>query len=162
MNFAAVGCGLIEQPDGIMGLVPEWMTSPAAAAVEIRETPHFPLSELQALRQVVVAVLSLPSDRGNGDRHGTLHTPRSAGAFPENGSTDVTAASGDRASGASRRTAVEGDSGRRARDGATKDDVQRLDKKLAETLKLMAVGAVGAQTFILSAALYGLLHYQAR
>jgi hypothetical protein len=52
---------VIEQPDGTMALVPEWMTRPAAAAVEIREAPRFPLAELRALRQVVVAVLSLPS-----------------------------------------------------------------------------------------------------
>ena len=79
---------VIEQPDGTMALVPEWMTRPAAAAVEIREAPRFPLAELRALRQVVVAVLSLPSDRGNGDRHGILHTPCSAGAFPESGSEE--------------------------------------------------------------------------
>ena len=87
---------VIEQPDGTMALVPEWMTRPAAAAVEIRETPRLPLAELRALRQVVVAVLSLPSYRGNGDRHGILHTLRSAGAFPESDSEDVTATSGDR------------------------------------------------------------------
>src|SRR6266550_5654438 len=105
-SFRSVTMLVIEQPDGTMALVPEWMTRPAAAAVEIREAPRFPLAELRALRQVVVAVLSLPSDRGNGDRHGILHTPRSAGAFPESGTEDITAASGDRAAGASRRTAV--------------------------------------------------------
>ena len=73
---------VIEQPDGTMALVPEWMTEPAAAAVEIREAPRFPLAELRALRQVADAVLSLLSDRGNGDRHGILRTPSSAGVFP--------------------------------------------------------------------------------
>jgi hypothetical protein len=46
---------------------------------------------------------------------------------------------------------------------ATKDDLQRLERKLAETkveiLKLMVVGAMGAQTFILLAASYGLVHH---
>src|SRR5271169_5299344 len=92
------------------------MTKPAVAAVEIREAPRFPLAELRALRQVAVAVLSLLSDRGNGGRHEILHTPRSAGAFHESGSEDVTAASGDRTAAAIRRTVVDRDGGRRACD----------------------------------------------
>jgi hypothetical protein len=49
---------VIEQPDGTMALVLEWMTSPAAAAVAIREAPRFPLAELRAC-----ARSSLPSYR---------------------------------------------------------------------------------------------------
>jgi hypothetical protein len=90
--FRGVTMLVIEQPDGTMALVPEWMTEQAAAAVEIREAPRFPLAELRALRQVADAVLSLLSDRGNGDRHGILRTPSSAGAVRERGSEDVTTA----------------------------------------------------------------------
>ena len=72
---------VIEQLDGTMALVPEWMTKPAAAAVKIREAPRFPLAELRALRQVAGAVLSLLSDRSNGDRHGISHTPRLGNLF---------------------------------------------------------------------------------
>jgi hypothetical protein len=105
---------VIEQPDGTMALVPEWMTEQAAAAVEIREAPRFPLAELRALRQVADAVLSLLSDRDNGDRHGILRTPASAGAFPESGSEDVITAGGNRAAAASGQTAAGGDGGCRA------------------------------------------------
>jgi hypothetical protein len=45
---------------------------------------------------------------------------------------------------------------------ATNGDIHRLETKLAETqveiLKLMVLGAMGTQTFILLAALFGLLH----
>ncbi len=64
--FRGVTLLVVEQPDGTIALVPESMTTPAVAAAEIREVPCFPLAELQALRQVADAVLSLPSDRGNG------------------------------------------------------------------------------------------------
>jgi hypothetical protein len=74
--FRSVTMLVIEQPDGTMALVPEWMTKPAAAAVEIREAPRFLLAELRALRQLAGAVLSLLSDRSNGDRHGISPTPR--------------------------------------------------------------------------------------
>ena len=65
--FRGVTMLVIEQPDGTMALAPEWMTTTAAAAVEIREVARFSLAELRALRQVAVAVLSLLSGRGNGD-----------------------------------------------------------------------------------------------
>ena len=87
--FRSVAMLVIEQFDGTMALVPEWMTKPAAAAVEIREAPRLRLAELRALRQVAGAVLSLLSDRSNGDRHGISPAPRSAGAFPESGSKDA-------------------------------------------------------------------------
>ena len=112
--FRSVTMLVIEQLDGTMALVPEWMTKPAAAAVEIREAPRFRLAELRALRQVAGAVLSLLSHRSNGDWHGISPAPRSAGAFPESGSEDVTAASGDRAATVSPRTAADGDGGGRA------------------------------------------------
>jgi hypothetical protein len=105
---------VIEQPDGTMALVPEWMTEQAAATVEIREAPRFPLAELRALRQLADAVLSLLSDRGNGDQHGILRTPSSAGAFPERGSEDVTTAGSNRSAAASGQTAAGGDGGYRA------------------------------------------------
>jgi hypothetical protein len=105
---------VIEQPDGTMALVPEWMTEPAAATVAIREAPRFPLAELRALRQLADAVLSLLSDRGNGDRHGILRTPRTAGAFPERGSDDVITAGSNRAAAGSDQTAAGGDGGYRA------------------------------------------------
>src|SRR5207237_8503033 len=82
--FRGVTMLVIEQRDGTMALVPEWMTRPAAAAVEIREAPRFPLAELRAVRRVVVAVLSSPTDRRNGDRPGHSPPPTSAGAVPAN------------------------------------------------------------------------------
>jgi hypothetical protein len=112
--FRGVTMLVIEQPDGTMALVPEWMTEPAAATVEIREAPRFPLAELRALRQLADAVLSLLSDRSNGDRHGILRTPSSAGAFSEKGSEDVTTAGSNRASAASGQAAAGGDGGYRA------------------------------------------------
>jgi hypothetical protein len=45
--FRGVTMLVIEQPDGKMALVPEWMTRPAAAAAEIWEVPRFPLTELR-------------------------------------------------------------------------------------------------------------------
>jgi hypothetical protein len=73
---------VIEQPDRTMALVPEWMTKPAAAAVEIREAPRFRLAELGALRQVAGAVLSLLSDRSNGGWHGISPAPARRELFP--------------------------------------------------------------------------------
>jgi len=70
---------VIEQPDGTMALVPEWMTTPAAAAAEIRKSPRIPLSELRALRQFADVALSLLSDGGNGGWHEVLRSPRAAG-----------------------------------------------------------------------------------
>ncbi len=112
--FRGVTMLVIEQPDGTMALVPEWMTEPAAATVKIRETPRFPLAELWALRQLADAVLSLLSDRGNGDRHGILRTPGSAGAVPERGSKDVTTAGSKRSAAASGPTAAGRNGGYRA------------------------------------------------
>jgi len=105
---------VVEQPDGTMALVPEWMTTPAVASVEIQEAPRFPLAESQALRQVADAVLPLLSDGGSGGRHGILRTPRAAGAFPESGSEDITAGGGDGTAAASRRAAADGDGSHRA------------------------------------------------
>jgi hypothetical protein len=60
---------VVEQPDGTLALVPEWVTTPAAAAMEIWAAPRLPLSQLRALRQVADVVLSLLLNPGNGVRH---------------------------------------------------------------------------------------------
>jgi hypothetical protein len=38
---------VIEQPDGTLTHVPEWMTEPAAAIAEVRDAPRFPLAVLR-------------------------------------------------------------------------------------------------------------------
>ena len=94
---------VIEQPDGTMALIPEWMTEQPAAAVEIREVPRFPVADLRALCQVADTALSLLPDRGNGGRHGTLGSRRPSGAVPDCGANDVTTAATDAAAPAAAR-----------------------------------------------------------
>jgi hypothetical protein len=110
---------VVEQPDGTMAMVPEWMTTPAAAAVRFAEAPRLPLSELRALRELVTTGLSLLSDRGNGGGYGISGSPRTAGAVSESGTNKVTAARGDAAATAPRRAASGGGGGLQSRrDGA--------------------------------------------
>src|SRR5207248_6410968 len=113
--FRGVTMLVVEQPDGTMALLPEWMTTPAAAAVEIRDAPRFLLSELLALRQLANAGLSLLSDQGNGGRYGISDSPRGAGAVSESGTKNVTAAGGDAAVTAPRRAASGGGGGLQSR-----------------------------------------------
>jgi hypothetical protein len=70
---------VVEQPDGTLTHVPEWMTAPAAAGASIRDTPRFPLGVLQELRLATDAALSLLRQRGNGGRHETSQSDRATG-----------------------------------------------------------------------------------
>ena len=49
---------VIQQPDGTLAQVPEWMTAPEAGSAVIRDEPRFPLTVLRELRLGVDAALS--------------------------------------------------------------------------------------------------------
>lgn len=82
IHSAVVTMLVVEQPDGTMALVPEWMTTPAVAAAEIREVPCLPHAELRTLRQAADAVLSLPPDRGTEVGMGHYTLPAQRELFP--------------------------------------------------------------------------------
>jgi hypothetical protein len=110
---------VVEQPDGTLVLVPEWMTTPTAAAMEIWDTPRLPLSELRALRQVADVALSLLSKPGNGVRHEIPSSFSAARVVLESGTEDLTAIGGDAANTVPVRAAPRrGGSLRSFRDGA--------------------------------------------
>jgi hypothetical protein len=67
---------VIQQPDGTLAQVPEWMTAPEAGSADIREEPRLPLTVLGQLRLGVDSALSSISDADNGGWHGT-HVRRS-------------------------------------------------------------------------------------
>ena len=65
---------VVEQPDGTLAQVPEWMCSPVAAGAVIRDAPRLPLDVLQALRLVADAALLSLADGHDGGRDGTRPT----------------------------------------------------------------------------------------
>lgn len=88
---------VVQQPDGTLVLVPEWMTMPTAPVMKICDTPRLPLSQLRALRQVADVALSLLSKPGNGDRHEIPSGFSAARVVPKIGTEDLTAIGGDAA-----------------------------------------------------------------
>ena len=93
--FRGVTMLVIEQPDGTMALVPEWMTRPAAAAVEIRDAPRFPLAELRALRQVVVVAARMIVEFPGGNKVLFGGSGGSAGLSEVARRDDIAKATGD-------------------------------------------------------------------
>ena len=53
---------MVEQPDGTLAHLPAWMTSPAAAALPLVDTPRLPVACLRELRNILdPEVTSSPS-----------------------------------------------------------------------------------------------------
>jgi hypothetical protein len=62
---------VIQQPDGTLAQVPEWMTAPDAGIAVLRDERRLPLTVLWELRWGVDTALSSISDANNGGWHGT-------------------------------------------------------------------------------------------
>lgn len=60
---------VVQQPDGTMTHIPEWMCSPAAAALDFTQQPRLSLAALRILRLEIDTVLSSFMETSDGERH---------------------------------------------------------------------------------------------
>jgi hypothetical protein len=109
---------VIEQPDGTMTHVPEWMTEPAAGMAEVRDAPRLPLAVLRDLRMAADAALSLLCGQDSGGRHDASQSIHATRPVRHDGTGGRPAAGdGEAASAASAAVASGGDYGRDRGDG---------------------------------------------
>jgi hypothetical protein len=77
-SFRGVTMLVVEQPDGTLTHVPEWMCAPTAASAAIRDGTRFPLEVLLELRIAADAALASLSGSNDGRAHGTARIGRAA------------------------------------------------------------------------------------
>ena len=111
-SFRGVTMLVVQQADGTLAQVPEWMCAQAAAAAVVRDVPRFPLRVLRELRLTADGAVALLSDDGGG-RDGTSRATRTTG--PVRGSAGGAAAGARDAPGAA---GAAGGGGGRGDDGS--------------------------------------------
>ena len=91
---------IVERPDGTLVHVPEWMTTPEAAGIELEDRPRLSLRSLAALRDSIDAFLVALQASGKGECDGTDsrsdsgRAVRPGGALAGDGAEGPAAASG--------------------------------------------------------------------
>lgn len=104
---------VIEQPDGTLTYVPEWMCAPTAASAAIRKGTRFPLEVLRELRIATDAALASLSGCNDGRGHGTARIERTARSVRIAGINEQLGSGSEaRVAGADRGTAA-GNNGRK-------------------------------------------------
>ena len=117
-SFRDVTVLVVEQPDGTLTHVPEWMCAPAAGGHTIQDVPRLPLATLRALLLLAEVALSSGSDRDDGGQHGELSDTRAAGSVHDDGNGDgQPAAGGDEVAATAAGAAAGGSTGDRHEDG---------------------------------------------
>ncbi|MCM8738561.1 hypothetical protein M5E06_31055 [Azospirillum sp. A1-3] len=104
---------VVEQPDGTVTHVPEWMTTPAAGNASLCDALRFPLGVLQELRLTTDAALSLLRERRNGGRYETPQSDRATRPVHADAADDCPPAGGSATAAATSGTAPAGGAGER-------------------------------------------------
>ena len=103
---------VVQQPDGTLAHVPEWMCAPTAAHASIRDGARFPLAVLQELRIAADAALASLSGGNDGRGHDTARTSCAARPIRSARDNEQLAAGGQAGDADIRRDTVAGGNGR--------------------------------------------------